>query len=369
MNKHISVFIASLFLLACVMFFTTCKKEYSYEGGPVNGNGTGTAVFTLLGAGGTCTGSIVTGNYYVSIPLDAGNTIELQVDVTTVGTYTVNTNSANGIHFSTAGTFTTTGVQTIILSGSGTPVAAGNFNFITPVGLGCSFTITVITAPIIMADFTLAGAPNVCTNANVKGTYVSGKALTISNYVDLTVNVISVGAYTLSTDTIDGIHFSATGTFTTTGIQTISLTGSGTPNVPRNLTFTPMSGLSHCTFDITVVNPDPLATYVLESGFGNPSPCIYTLSGNYTAGVALSNSEFVTIHAFATVAGNFTVVTNTVNGMMFSYTGTFTNAGAQLVQLAGSGKPVAAGTYTFIPQIVGPHPIGGQSCGFVVTVN
>lgn len=367
MNKHISFFIAFLFLLACVMIFSTCKKEYSYEGGTVNGNPT--AVFTLLGAGGTCTATIVMGNNYVSIPLDAGNTIELQVDVTTVGIYSVSTNSANGIHFSTSGTFTTTGVQTIILTGSGTPLAAGNFNFTTPVGLGCSFTITVTTAIKPMANFTLAGAPNNCTNANVKGTYVSVKPLTISNYVDVTVDVISVGPYTLSTDTLDGIYFSATGAFATTGIQTVSLTGSGTPNLPRNLTFTPKAGLSHCTFDITVVNPDPLATYVLESGFGNPSPCIYTLSGNYTAGVTLTNSEFVTIHAFATVAGNFTVATNTVNGMMFSYTGTFTTAGAQLVQLAGSGKPLAAGTYTFIPQIVGPHPIGGQACAFVVTVN
>ena len=369
MNKYFSFFFASLFLLACVMFFTTCKKEYSYEGGPINGNATGTAVFTLLGAGGTCTGSIVTGKYYMSTPLDATNIIELQVDVTTVGTYSVSTNSGNGIQFSTSGNFTVTGVQTITLTGSGTPSSAGSFNYTTPVGMGCFFTIDVTTAPIIMADFTLAGAPNVCTNANVKGTYVSGKALTISNYVDVSVNVISVGAYTLSTDTIDGINFSAIGTFTTTGIQTVSLTGSGTPNVPRNLTFTPKAGLSHCTFDVTIVNPDPLATYVLESGFGNPSPCIYTLSGNYTSGVTLSNSNFVTIHVFVTVVGNFTIATNTVDGMMFSYTGTFTTLGAQVVQLAGSGTPVSPGLYTLIPQIVGPHPIGGQACAFDMTVN
>lgn len=368
MNKLFSLFIASLFLLVCTIFFTTCKKEYSYEGGPPNGNASGSAVFTLVGAGGNCTGSIVMGNYYVNTALDANDIVDLQVDVTKIGTYSVSTNSVNGFKFSASGTFTTTGVQTITLSGSGTPASAGNFNFTIPVGLGCSFTITVTATPIKMADFTLAGASNECTNANVKGIYISGKALAISNYVDVSVNVISVGAYTLSTDTIDGISFSASGTFTSLGIQIVSLPGSGTPDVPRNLTFTPITGSSHCTFNVTVVNPDPLATYVLESGFGNPSPCIYTVSGIYTAGIPLSNSNFVTIHVFVTVIGNYTIATNTINGITFSYTGAFTTTGAQLAQLNGISTPVTPGTYSFIPQIVGPHPLGGQACAFDIPV-
>lgn len=360
MSKPIPLFIVVL-LFACSIFFSKCQKEYSYEGGPV-GNTNGSAVFT-------CTGITVMGNYYTTTSLDQTNTIQLQVNVTTAGTFSVSTNTSNGIQFSAAGAFTSTGLQTITLKGSGTPVATGAFNFNSSASTVCSFTITVITAPVLMAGYTLEGAPGNCTNANVKGNYVSMKPLTISNYVDVSVNVISAGAYTLTTDTIDGINFSASGAFTTTGIQTVTLTGSGTPVGPGNLVFTPINGASHCTFDITVVNPDPLATYVLESGFGNPSPCIHTVGGNYTVNTPLSNSNFISMRVYVTVPGNFTVATNNIDGIMFSFTGTFTTLGSQLLQLTGRGTPAASGTYSFIPQIVGPHPLGGQSCAVDILVN
>jgi hypothetical protein len=360
MSKSISLFIVVL-LFACCIFFSKCQKEYSYEGGPI-GNTTASAVFT-------CTGITVMGNYYTATSLDQTNTVQLQVNVTIAGTFNVSTNTSNGIKFSASGIFTSMGLQTITLNGSGSPVATGAFNFNPSASTVCSFTITVITAPVIMAGYTLEGAPGDCTNANVKGNYVSMKPLTISNFVDVSVKVISAGAYTLTTDTIDGINFSASGTFTTTGVQTVTLTGSGTPVGPGNLVFTPINGASHCTFDITVVNPDPLATYVLESGFGNPTPCIHTIEGNYTVNIPLSNSNFISMRVFVTVPGNFTIATNKIDGIMFSFTGTFTTLGSQLLQLTGSGTPAASGTYSFFPQIVGPHPLGGQSCAVAILIN
>jgi len=54
--------------------------------------------------------------------------------------------------------------------------------------------------------------------------------------------------------------------------------------------------------------------------------------------------------------------------MTFSYSGVFTSPGAQVVILKGSGTPMTAGTYTFIPQIVGPHPLGGETCAFNIEV-
>jgi hypothetical protein len=90
--------------------------------------------------------------------------------------------------------------------------------------------------------------------------------------------------------------------------------------------------------------------------------------GNYSSNVALSNSNTVSIHVSVIALGNFTIATSTINGMMFSYTGTFTTLGAQIVALKGSGTPESPGTYSFIPQIVGPAPLGGQYCGFNVDV-
>ena len=221
-----------------------------------------------------------------------------------------------------------------------------------------------------IAMYTLDGGGGICTNAVVNGTYVAGSALTSSNSnsVVINVNVTGIGTYTLTTDTLDGISFSSSGTFTTVGNQSVTLNGTGTPVFPRNLIFTPLAGTSYCTFPVSVDNPQPVATYVLESGFGNPNPCIYTLAGNYTATTPLNNSNTLSMHVFVTIIGNFTVATNTVNGMMFSYTGTFTTIGSQTVTLNGTGTPMVPASDTLTPRIIGPHPLGGQACAFVVPV-
>ncbi|HKC37216.1 MAG TPA: hypothetical protein VKB95_14170 [Chitinophagaceae bacterium] len=42
---------------------------------------------------------------------------------------------------------------------------------------------------------------------------------------------------------------------------------------------------------------------------------------------------------------------------------------AQDVILYGEGTPVNCCTYTLTPEIVGPHPIGGEACAIFITVN
>jgi len=224
-------------------------------------------------------------------------------------------------------------------------------------------------SPVGNASFTLTGAPNNCYSARVNGTYTKGIPLSNSNTVDVSVNVTTIGNYSLTTETIDGIWFSGSGTFTRTGDQIITLNGNGNPELARNLIFAPLSGNSSCTFKITVANPEPLAVYVLESGPGNPNPCIETISGAYNSNTPLSGSNTVSIRVYVVYLGNFTIATNTVNGMTFSYTGRFTTIGSQDVILSGSGTPIARGDYTLTPEIVGPHPIGGEACAFFITVN
>ena len=219
------------------------------------------------------------------------------------------------------------------------------------------------------ASFTLTGAPNNCFNAYVNGTYVSGVLLSSANTVDINVNVTAIGNYNLTTDTINGVWFSRSGTFTSTGNQIITLNGNGTPEFARNLIFTPLTGNSSCNFKVTIRDPAPLAVYVLESGYGNPNPCIQTISGAYTAGAPLANSNMVSIRVYVAEKGNFTIATNPVNGMVFSYTGVFTTTGSMDVILYGSGMPLTRGNFTFAPEIVGPHPLGGQTCAFFIQVN
>ena len=102
------------------------------------------AVFTLAGAPNTCSSVTVNGFYIVSKPLDAANTVLMQVDVTVAGSYALSTNTVNGITFSTAGVFSTTGLQNIILHGSGVPQAMGPTIIMPNSGTSaCTFSLTV----------------------------------------------------------------------------------------------------------------------------------------------------------------------------------------------------------------------------------
>src|SRR5438045_360674 len=80
------------------------------------------------------------------------------------------------------------------------------------------------------AVFTFVGAPDECTQSVVSGNFYVDTGLNLNNTVALTVDVTTIGGYNITTNTIDGISFSASGDFSDTGIQKITLTGTGTPD-------------------------------------------------------------------------------------------------------------------------------------------
>ncbi|VFA41426.1 Uncharacterised protein [Chryseobacterium indologenes] len=71
----------------------------------------------------SCGSATVNGVYKVGTALTASNTITLPVNVSAMGSYTVVTNTVDGISFSGSGTFTATGNQNITLNGTGTPTS------------------------------------------------------------------------------------------------------------------------------------------------------------------------------------------------------------------------------------------------------
>ncbi len=363
MKKFFSCLIACLFLVGSALVFSTCKKAYSYEGGLP-------AIYTFNGAGGSCTNSNLSGNYFIDSTLGMGDSVVLGVDVTRAGTYQITTNTADGIQFSGSGNFADTGEQVVTLKGAGTLAAGGSFSFMPVSDSACSFTVDVTQGHVVYANYTLSGEPNSCSNSAVTGSYVAGQAFTLANAVVVNVDVASPGVYSITTDTLDGFSFAASGTFNTTGTVQVTLEATGIPNTPLNLMFTVSGDSTNCSFSVGVVNPPPLATYVLESGStGSGDECIYAVSGSYNVNTELSSSNSVSIHVYVSVVGNFTIATPEVGGMVFSYTGAFTSTGEQTVSLLGSGKPTQQGTFQLVPAIVGPAPIGGASCGFAITVN
>ncbi|MEO6452706.1 MAG: hypothetical protein ABIN97_01475 [Ginsengibacter sp.] len=120
-----------------------------------NGQGGTPSVGTLGANPDTCTSVIVSGNYTTGLPLSAINTVQVQVNVTTPGTFIIASNLVNGINFFKAGTFTNTGVQNVILTGTGTPQSEGVKYFTVTYGAGssCIFAITFLPGITPIGDY------------------------------------------------------------------------------------------------------------------------------------------------------------------------------------------------------------------------
>lgn len=240
--------LSSLLILLCLLFYS-CEKEYSLEGNVIGGN----AVFTFNGPLGACTTAAIAGSYNDGKALDGTNTVTVSVDVTTIGSYSISTIAQGGISFSSNGTFITTGLQTVTLTGAGTPTA-GSYVFFPGGSTGCTFTITVTPVAATTSVFTFDGAPGGC-NGSLIGNYFVAVPLTANENATIDVNVTTIGTYNISTNTANGVTFSGTGSFTTTGQQQVTLTGSGTPVAAGVFDFTPLTN-NGCKFPVTF-DPTP----------------------------------------------------------------------------------------------------------------
>jgi len=181
-----------------------------------------------------------------------------------------------------------------------------------------------------------------CLGAVVSGTYNKDTTLKASNYVDVTVQVDTAGTYTITTDTVNGYYFKASGTFTTTGAQTVRLAGSGKPLATGSNIFTVTYNGTVCEFTVQVTAPaGGSAVFTIACTGATPA-------GTYVVGTALGAGNTITLNVNVTTAGSWSVTTApAVNGLIFSGTGTFATTGTNTITLNGSGTPAAAGTFTY----------------------
>ncbi|WP_342155285.1 hypothetical protein [Joostella sp. CR20] len=280
---------------------------------------------------------VVGGDYFVGIPLTSTNTLTLQVDVTNVGFWSLNSTTVNGYSFSGSGTFTATGIQNIVLQGTGTPVASGidSFDLVSNSSddAGCT-GINVTVDPV--------GYAINCSTATVEGTYMEDVATTSSNTISLPIDVTATGDTEITTNTVDGLSFtSGPITLSSLGAQTITLTASGTPTTAGTKTFTitgTPGGDATCTVDVEVT-PQPVAYSMACNSIVE--------AGDYAPGIAMTAANTLTLNVNVTYVGDYTISTNTVNGVSFSGTGTFSSTGTQSVTLTATGTPVDGGTFDY----------------------
>ncbi|AUP78129.1 fibrinogen-like YCDxxxxGGGW domain-containing protein [Flavivirga eckloniae] len=77
-----------------------------------------------------------------------------------------------------------------------------------------------------------------CNSVSANGNYIHRKPLNNSHTITLDVLVNEIGPYNISTNSANGYSFSASGTFASLGVNTITLIGSGTSRSLRTNTFT-----------------------------------------------------------------------------------------------------------------------------------
>ena len=80
---------------------------------------------------------------------------------------------------------------------------------------------------------------------------------------------------------------------------------------------------------------------------GSTNGCVDTVYGTYKAGTILDSSNYILDSVTVTREGNYTIVTDTLNGIGFKATGRFKNTGQYAVKLIGYGTPRTTGTYNY----------------------
>ena|GEM_PF-2536585 len=131
------------------------------------------------------------------------------------------------------------------------------------------------------ASGTLKGTNNDCLPTAITGTFQTNAAQNGSNYVVANVNVTVPGMYSISTDTQNGVKFSASGVFTATGIQQVKLIPSGTFTSAATTNYTLTYGSSSCPLAITVADGTGTGTPGTDPGTGG-NPGTGTGTGSWT---------------------------------------------------------------------------------------
>src|SRR3954447_6806758 len=242
--KYLTVVLRFMFLLGC-------QKELSYESiSPASGS--------LKDTLGNCLPVTINGTYFADSTLTDSNFVTVQVRISVPGSYAISTDSANGFSFSGNGTANDTGLQSIKLTGIGKPLVSQITNFSVAFDSSvCNFSVNVETGSSgETAVYTLESTSGNCANSNATGTYQQGTPLNSSNIVSLQVKVDTVGTYFISAGPVNGMAFSVRGTFASTGLQTVTLVGSGTPVAAGNITIPVVAGGSNCSFNVVVAAGD-----------------------------------------------------------------------------------------------------------------
>jgi hypothetical protein len=252
MNKFFSYF----FVVCCISVLFSCQKELSVEN-----NAALTAAGSLWDTAGVCLPDSVHGTFYNGYT-PHGDTafVEVQVNVTQTGSYSISSDLQDGFLFADSGFFSSTGLNTVRLKPIGTPIIPTTSTFsISFDSSFCSFTVNIEDSTgkgleqQTNAQGSLWDSTGACLPDSIHGTFYDGITPgSDTAYVEVQVNVTQTGSYSITSDLQNGFQFSDSGTFSSTGLNTIRLKPTGVPVILRTTTFSINFGASTCAFTVNV---------------------------------------------------------------------------------------------------------------------
>lgn len=124
-----------------------------------------------------------------------------------------------------------------------------------------------------------------CSTAKMNGSLSAGEAPTATITMD--VNVTSLGTYDIKSNIVDGVQFAANGTFTSLGIQTVTLYPLGTPATDGTFTWVINSGGSTCSVTSAVLKNK--STRIIKVLSLNGGYNLGTVGGSWFSNLVNSN--------------------------------------------------------------------------------
>ena len=298
----------------------------------------------------TVVSATVRGTYIKGVELTPLNYLNIVLDISVPGKYIITGTTTNGYDYILTGEFLTTGVQSIMVPGSGTPVlTTSDLTDVADV-----IKVKINTVEISISNQVLDKPLDYlidCNTLAVNGTYLVGTELNPSaNY--LTIQGIATapstgGMYEIKTDEVNGYSFAKTGLLTSGNqiftIPTVNLTDKPLTQGLNNFTLTTNSALSAttCPFTIKAVYP-ALSVYINNISYAGYPASMTTIAGstaNYGPNGTYDKVEKITstTGSTANTVANMTNKATDVTIINYSMTLSATEAATALAYIK-SGK-------------------------------
>lgn len=262
-----------LALVITTLFSQACKKEYSIEKNGSKGQ-SGTWQFTDSNhtyKGTMDSAYIISSGFTQQLHLDGTSNdgsqhffMVLYADTFTTGTYKASLFQSSFIYTTNSKIIyqanqlvgelivDVTSISSSSITGTFSATASDSTNALRNLTLG-SFSAgfnNQDSTPV--SSGVLGDSSGNCKPVVISGTYKQGVATTASNTVQVQVTVAQAGSYTITTNNVDGIIFGNTGTFSSTGVQSVTLYAAGTPSASGDQVYTLKYGNSQCAFTLAV---------------------------------------------------------------------------------------------------------------------